>query len=264
MDGTIQLRNGLYRIRRVVKQSNLLLVSNQPKALDSALSSVVYNRFFLESYLDHYPSYRFSLAPVRVEESAPRVVRLAASAAEVAGVGPMAAVPGALAELAVEAMCRQGSRVSLVENGGEIAAVSVAPINVGVYAGNSPLSGRIGFHLTAEDFPIGIATSSASVSHAINFGEADAAIVVADTASMADAAAKAVCNAVRGIDIEASVQSGLEAAEAIPNIRSALVIRGGFAGTVGRLPRLLKLNGGIDELFRASLHEILPEDVITL
>jgi len=193
-----------------------------------------------------------------IDEASPKIVRLAAYAAEVAEVGPMAAVPGALAELAVLDMVSQGSVVNLVENGGEIAAVSSRPLNVGIYAGCSPLSGRVGFHLSEDDFPIGIATSSASVSHALNFGEADAAVVIADSASMADAAAKAVCNAVKGPDFEASVQSGLELSETIPKVRAALIIRGGYAGSVGKLPRLVRFNGDLDDFFKATLHDILP------
>ncbi|RLI25128.1 MAG: hypothetical protein DRO52_04480 [Candidatus Hecatellales archaeon] len=126
------------------------------------------------------------------------MVKRAAEAALKAGVGPMAAIPGALAELALEALIETGARVGLVENGGEIAASSDRPLTLAVYAGGSPLSGRVGFHLAPEDFPLGVATSSATVSQAINFGETCAAAVGADAAALADAAAKAVCDAVKG------------------------------------------------------------------
>jgi len=254
---TVFLR-GLYRERRVIKQSNLLIISDTPQAISTALNSVILNRKSLERYIQYHPEYKFSLEPIDVEDDSPRVVKLAAFSAELADVGPMAAIPGALAEIAVEEMVHQGSSVSLVENGGEIASVSNKPINVGVYAGPSPLSGRIGFQLLPEDFPIGIATSSATVSHALSFGNADAAIVIARSTALADAAATSVCNAVKGSDVEASVQSGLEVAETIPHIRATIVIRGRYIGKVGKLPRLLNLNGNLDDLFKASLHEISP------
>ncbi|MCP8314290.1 MAG: UPF0280 family protein [archaeon] len=254
---TVFLR-GLYRERRVIKQSNLLIISDNPQAISVALNSIILHRKSLERYIKYHPDYKFSLEPIDVEEDAPKVVKLAAFSAELANVGPMAAIPGALAEIAVEDMIHQGSSVSLVENGGEIASVSNKPINVGIYAGSSPLSGRIGFQLLPDDSPIGIATSSATVSHALSFGNADAAIVIARSASLADAVATAVCNAVKGSDVEASVQSGLEVAETIPDVRAAMVIRGRYIGKVGKLPRLLKLNGNLDDLFEASLHEIFP------
>jgi len=251
---------GLFRLRRIIKQSNVLAISDIARAVESGIESIIFHRSQLELYIRRRPIYTLSLDPLPIEESAPEVVKLASLAAEAAQVGPMAALPGALAELAVRDMISEGASVSLIENGGEISAASTQPLIVGIYAGASPVSSRIGFHLVLEDFPIGIATSSATVSHALNFGEADAAVVVADTASLADAAAKAVCNSVVGEDIEASVQSGLERAESILGVRGALVIRRNYVGTVGKLPRLIKLNGTREELFRASLHELPPQE----
>lgn len=260
MDSSTVFSRGLYRARRVIGQSNLLIVSNRLQAISMALNSVNLHRSLLARYIHYHPEYESSLEPLKVEDDAPRVVKLAALASEVANVGPMAAIPGALADIAMEDMVCQGSSVNLVENGGEIAALSDRPLDIGVYAGSSPLSGRIGFHLLHNDFPIGIATSSSTVSHALSFGNADATIIVARSASIADAVATAVCNSVRGDDVEASVQSGLELAETIPHIRGAIVIRGVYVGKVGRLPRLLKLNGNIEDLFEASLHKLMPHN----
>jgi len=244
---------GLFRLRWTIKQSNVLIISDLARAIELGIESILCHRRQLELYIGRRPEYALSLRPLQVDESAPEVVRMASSAAEAAQVGPMAAVPGVLAELAVRNMVLEGSLVSLVENGGEIAATSTQPLVVGIYAGSSPLSGKIGFHLTPKDFPIGIATSSATVSHALSFGEADAAVVVANTSSLADAAATAVCNSVAGKDIQASIQSGLERAESIPGVRGALVIRQNYAGTVGKLPRVIGLKGTKRELLRAGL-----------
>ena len=255
---------GLFRLRRMIKQSNVLVVSDLSRAIESGIESIVYQQSQLELYIRRRPIFALSLEPLPIDESVPEVLKLASLAAEVAQVGPMAAVPGALAELAVRDMVFEGAMVSLVENGGEIAATSTRPLIVGVYAGASPLSGKIGFHLVPEDFPIGIATSSATVSHALSLGEADAAVVVAGTASLADAAATAVCNSVVGKDIEASVQLGLEKAKSIRGVRGALVIRRDYVGTVGKLPRLIELSGTREELFRASLQKPPPQEIALL
>ncbi|MEM3539085.1 MAG: UPF0280 family protein [Nitrososphaerales archaeon] len=254
---TLFLR-GLYRERIVINQSNLLFISDTPQTISIALKSIILHRKYLERYIKDHPEFRFSLEPINVEDDAPKVVKLAAFSAELANVGPMAAIPGALAEIAVEDMAHQGSSVNLVENGGEIASISKKPINVGIYAGLSPITGKIGFQILPDDSPIGIATSSSTVSHALSFGNADAAIIIAKSAALADAAATAVCNAVKGSDIEASIQFGLEVAETIPQIRGAIIIRGKYIGKVGKLPRLIKLNGKIDDLFKVSLYEIFP------
>lgn len=264
LDPLVSLERGLFRARIVVKQSNLLFISNLVKAIRAATSSVLRNRALLEEYSRNYAAFMYSLSPMCIEENAPRIVRLASEAAIAAGVGPFAAVPGALADLAVEEMLSCGASVCVVENGGEVAANSNIPLKIGIYAGASPVSGRIGFHLESGDFPVGIATSSASVSHALTFGEADAAVAVADSAALSDASATAICNSVNGNDVEASVQAGLETAEAMPHIRGALVARGRYVGSIGRLPRLLNLRGKVDDMFKASLYDIEMEDVVLL
>jgi len=253
LDVPVLFDRGLFRARKTVKQSSLLFVSNIMRAIQAAMRSVLLNRALLEHYLRRNPMLMYSLIPVEAEDDAPRVVRLASDAALAAEVGPFAAIPGAIADLALEEMLSCGASVCLVENGGEIAANSKTPLNVGIYAGDSPVSGRVGFQLDSCDFPVGIGTSSASVSHALSFGEADAAIAVSDTAALSDASATAICNAVTGKDAEASVQAGLEVAEMIPHLRGALVVRGGYVGSVGRLPELLSLDGELDEVFKAGL-----------
>jgi len=248
-----EYRDGVYRVRVRLGYSNLLVVSDRAEGVSAAITALTYHKAQLQAYLTHNPLYRYSLEPVEVEGWAPQVVKLAAEAAWKAGVGPMAAIPGALAELALKALTKTGARIGLVEDGGEIAACSNKPLTLAIYAGNSPLSGKVGFHLTPEDFPLGVATSSATVSHAVNFGEADAAVVVASSAALADAAAKAVCNAVKGVASEA-VRKGLEKAEEIEGVRGALIICGSRLGAVGKLPKIIKLEGSPREVLEAALH----------
>ena len=141
------------------------------------------------------PKFLYTLTPIAAPEK-PLVARLMALAAEKADVGPMAAVAGAIADLAVEDMTRSGCEVAVVEDGGEISAVSNRPVDVAVAAGEEPLSKRFGFRLT--EFPIGVATSSGRFSHALSFGDAEAAVVFCKDATLADAAATAVGNVVKG------------------------------------------------------------------
>jgi hypothetical protein len=102
------------------------------------------------------------------------------------------------------------------------------------------------------------------VSHALTFGEADAAVAVADTAALSDASATAICNAVKGNDVETSVQAGLETAEKIRGLRGALVVRGRYVGSIGRLPRLLNLKGDIDGMLKAGLYDAERQDAVLL
>ncbi len=231
----------LTRATYTIKQSKLTIETDKPSSIKLAIHSIKRNRELLEEYIQKNPEFLTSFEPLEVRD-APKIVNIMAEAAFEAGVGPMAAVAGALADLAVDAMLVE-AKVAVVENGGEISANSDTPIVVGLLAGTSTLSGKIGFHLKPKDFPIGIGTSSGTVGHAISFGEADAATIIADSAALADAAATAVGNAVQGEDYEKSVQKGLETAEAIRGVRGSLIIRGEYAGMVGKLPQLVKIEG---------------------
>ena len=262
LSSSIILRNDLFRIRKIIEESNLLIIGDKVESLYVALNSVKLNRQILKDYIFKHPEYLYSLEQVKVTESAPRLVKMAASASEVVNVGPMAAIPGALAEIAVEEMLSQGGLVNIAENGGEIAASSNKPLIIGIYAGKTPFSGRVGLQLSENDFPIGVATSSATVSHAINFGEADAVVIISNSAAYSDAIATAVSNIVRGPDIEASVQSGLELVEKIPSIRSAIIIRGKYVGKIGRLPKLVKLKGEQNDMFKASIYDIYQDSIV--
>jgi ApbE superfamily uncharacterized protein (UPF0280 family) len=152
----------------------------------------------------------------------------------------MAAVAGAIADLAVEDMTREGCEVAVVEDGGEISAVSNRPIDVAVVAGEELLSKRFGFRLT--EFPIGVATSSGRFSHALSFGDAEAATVFCKNAALADAAATAVCNIVKGEDAQAGIQAGLNRGLSIEGVEGVLIIYKDQVGTAGKLPQMIKID----------------------
>jgi len=176
--------------------------------------------------------------PVPVPEK-PLVARLMAEASLKTDVGPMAAVAGAIADLAVEDMLRLGCEVAVVEDGGEISAKSNQPVDIAVAAGDEPLSKRFGFRLT--EFPIGVATSSGRFSHAVSFGDAEAAVVFCKNATLADAAATAVCNAVKGEDGQIGIQAGISRGLSIDGVEGVLILYKGQVGTAGKIPQIIKV-----------------------
>lgn len=162
-----------------------------------------------------------------------------AEAAQKANVGPMAAVAGAIADLAVADMLAAGCDVAVVEDGGEISAISNQPVDVAVAAGEEPLSKRFGFRLT--EFPIGVATSSGRFSHALSFGDAEAATVFCKNAALADAAATAVGNMVKGEDEKAAINAGIKKGLAIEGVLGVLIVYKGEVGTAGKIPQIIKV-----------------------
>ncbi len=215
------------------------IISENERAIKAAISSIKHHRELLEAYIKKNPKFLYSLKPVPIQE-APRVVKLMAEAAEKANVGPMAAVAGVLADLAVEEMILNGAKIAVVENGGEVSAFSKKePIDVAFLAGNSPLSRRLCFRL--EKFPIGVATSSGLYSHALSFGEAEAVTIFAINAGVADAAATAIGNIVKGKPHQKVVEKSAEKALSIEGVRGAFILYRGLVGVAGEVPKLVKI-----------------------
>ncbi len=222
-----------------LKESQCTVIADKPEGIQAAKNSIKRHRRRLEAYIRTNPKFFHSLEPVPVS-SKPSVAKLMAEAAEKANVGPMAAVAGVLADLAVKDMLRAGCEVAVMENGGEISAISNAPIDVAVAAGDEPLSKRFGFRLT--EFPIGVATSSGRFSHALSFGDSEAATVFCKNAGLADAAATAVGNVVKGEDCQAAIQAGISKALSIQGVEGVLVIYKGSTGTAGKVPQIIKVD----------------------
>jgi ApbE superfamily uncharacterized protein (UPF0280 family) len=220
------------------KETKGIVLSDNKTAITAALISLRRNREKLEEYVKERPDFLYSLKPVRADEG-PDVVKLMVDAAEKANVGPMAAVAGVLADLAVGDMLLKGAKIAVVENGGEASAFSNKPINIALRAGNHPLSGRIGFRL--ESFPVGVATSSGVFSRAISFGEAEAVTIFAKNAGLADAVATAVSNLVKGDSPQKVVKYALDRALSIEGVSGAVIFYRGIVGVGGKVPTILKV-----------------------
>jgi hypothetical protein len=233
------MMKNLYREAFNLKESQCNVIADKHAGIKAAKDSLKRHRRRLEAYIKTNPKFLHTLEPVPVP-TAPLVAKLMAEAAEKANVGPMAAVAGVLADLAVKDMLSEGCEVAAVENGGEISAESNTPIDVAVAAGDESLSKRFGFRLT--EFPIGIATSSGRFSHALSFGDAEAATVFCKNAGLADSAATAVCNVVKGEDCQAAIQAGISKALAIQGVEGVLIIYEGFTGTAGKIPKIIKVD----------------------
>jgi ApbE superfamily uncharacterized protein (UPF0280 family) len=223
----------------VFKESKIFLKIESERFFDIAYSSLLKNRAELEEYIGMHPFFRSTLEPLEVGRDAPQVVKLMAEAAEKTGVGPMAAVAGALADLMLEDVVGEGCRYAIIENGGDIAMQVDKVAKVVVYAGSSPFSGKIGFDVMPGETPLGVCTSSGTVGHAISFGSADAAVAFADSAALADAAATALGNSVKSED---DVKEAAELAKTL-SIRGAVVIKGKSIAAWGRIPKIVKSRG---------------------
>jgi ApbE superfamily uncharacterized protein (UPF0280 family) len=192
----------------------------------------------LERYCQREPLFLVSYDPVKIDGNAPKVVKIMAHAGEAASVGPMAAVAGMFAEQVGSFLLEKGATEVIAENGGDVFLKISEERVVGVYAGNSKFSRRIGFRVKPDETPLAVCTSSSSVGHSISLGDSDAVSVVAKSCPLADAAATSIGNQVKGSN---GIERGLRKAREIKGIYGVLILRGDELGSWGKLPELVEL-----------------------
>jgi hypothetical protein len=198
---------------------------------EMALDLVHCCRGELERYIDRNPAFLHALQPTPVLPHAPGIVRMMAGAAARAGVGPMAAVAGAIAEVVGRGLLHTVREV-IVENGGDIFMKTIQPRRVGIFAGQSPLSDRVGLLMRPDGRCCSICTSSGTVGPSLSFGQADAAVVISRYAALADAVATAMGNRVKD---ESGLALALQFACGIRGVQGAVVILGDKLGAIGEI-----------------------------
>jgi ApbE superfamily uncharacterized protein (UPF0280 family) len=208
-----------------------LFISAEKNLTREAEASAKDLRACLETYIVNHPDFKKALVPTEIDATAPTIVKEMAHAAMIAGVGPMASVAGAFAE-AVGKQLLQFSPQVIVENGGDIFISSKKKRIIGIYAGKSMLNEKLAMEINPQDTPCGICTSSGTVGHSLSFGKADAVTVLSESASLADAAATAICNRVHKPD---DIAMALEYGKAIPGVAGVIIIIGDNLGAFGKV-----------------------------
>lgn len=212
---------GLVGFRVRIGETNLQVLAERDLS-GTARSLARDARAELHRYRKLDPRFFETLDPHDVPLDAPPLVREMARAGKLAGVGPMAAVAGAIAERVGRGLMPESAEV-VAENGGDLFMSITRPRRVAVFAGESSLSMKLALEIAPGQTPLGVATSSATVGPSVNFGKADAAVVLAPNAALADAAATALGNRVRS---RGDLEPALAWALGIEGVRGALVVLG--------------------------------------
>ncbi len=187
-----------------------------------ALAKVIALRTEMETYLLIDPVFGLTFEPHDVKPNAPEIVNRMAHAARRAGVGPMAAVAGTFSEMIGQHLMQQFSiQEIVVENGGDIFLKIERNLLMSVYAGNSPLSEKIGIEIPADQSPLGVCTSAGTVGPSVSLGKTDATMIVCRNTALADALATTFGNLVQTPE---DVQAVTQQTEQFPEILSAVII----------------------------------------
>ena len=178
----------------------------------------------MDAYLLMDPQYKAALQPYDAGMEAPDILKEMSRVSHKTGIGPMSAVAGAVALKVAEFLkSKYGVKEVIVENGGDIYADATADMDIAVFAGQSPLSEKVGLHIPASAFPCGICTSSGTVGPSLSLGKADAMLIVCRDVLLADSYATAMANRIKTVN---DLQPVIEQIQSIPDILAALAIKG--------------------------------------
>ncbi len=233
------MEKSLFKQSYEFRETKGIILSEKKLAIRIAEETLQRHRGQIEEYIVHNPIFLDSIKPIYIDDG-PIAIKKMSEASLIAGVGPMAAVAGVIADLAVDAMIGAGAKVAVVEDGGEASAISQISIDIALSAGSNVLSKQLGFRL--ENFPIGVATSSGKFSHALSFGDADAVTVFAKNAGLADAVATSVGNVVKGNDIKEAIEVGLRKGMSIQGVKGVFILYDDLVGQAGEIPKIISIS----------------------
>jgi uncharacterized protein len=218
----------LYSFQASILETDLM-ISAIRELQQEAMISIQKHRKTLQEYICINPAFETSLAPLSEPENIPEIIQQMYRASAKAQVGPFAAVAGAVAEFVGKDLLEHSPEI-IVENGGDIFIQSQKERIIGVYAGNSPLTGRIGIVIPASRTPLGICTSSGTVGHSTNFGKADAVVIISQSTALADAVATATANRIQTTE---DLPTAIEFARSLEEVLGVIAIIGNQVGVQG-------------------------------
>jgi len=183
---------GWVRFEVIVQETDLSVSALKP--LEKRTRELILQaRGTIEAYIRQFPRFAQTLLPWVINGPTPPIIRAMAAAGKNAGVGPMAAVAGMVAETVGKGLLVDSPEV-IVENGGDIFICLSQPVTVGILATHSPDNLKLGIRINPGAQPRGICTSSGTMGHSLSLGTADAVTVISNSCPLADATATAVAN----------------------------------------------------------------------
>jgi ApbE superfamily uncharacterized protein (UPF0280 family) len=228
---------GLHPFQVVCQETDLMVMADRVLEGETR-EAVLACRGQIEGYIQQYPDFATTLVPWQEQAVGPEIVRDMICAGKAAGVGPMAAVAGAVAETVGRHLMNYGRQV-VVENGGDVFMKIDGPVVAGLFAGPSPWSMKMGIKVPDTGDGIGLCTSSGTVGHSLSTGSADAVCVLSRSCALADAVATAIGNRIHSPrDIKPAIAHG----KRLDGVLGIVVVAGREMGAWGQI-ELVPLKG---------------------
>ena len=210
------------RLTQVIAKDTELQILTNKKTDDSFIQKKMWQyRMDIENYIERDRAFLVSLKPVTAAKDAPLIIKSIAEESKKANAPAMSAVAGGIAEFLGRDLLEAGFKDVAVENAGSIFLKTTKTIGIGVYAGKAKLWSKLKLKIKPKDTPIGIATSSGTLSQSLNFGCADSVIVLSKSTLLASSVATATANRVNSKD---DLQKALDFARGIKGVIAVVII----------------------------------------
>ncbi len=209
-----------------VETSDLLIRTGANSSLaksemfEIAVAKVRALRKEIREHIEERESFMTSFDPLEEAVTGSRAVSMMYRASESAGVGPMAAVAGTIAQLVGSDLAEYTDEV-IVENGGDTWMKLSGSATISIYSGDLYFRDRIALRLEPGNTPCGISTSSGKIGPSLSFGKADSATAISHNAALADAAATLLCNLVKSPE---DAEEAVNRVSGIKGVKGLLVI----------------------------------------
>jgi len=181
------------------KESDLLICSDKAIAKEKAQGILVECYGQIEEYIKKNPLFLRSFSPLENDQAAPPIIKEMLESSKVTGIGPFSAVAGAVASYVGRELLNYCQEL-IVENGGDIFLKINEDKVIGVYLGQGFKINSLNLKIKKRSQAFGIASSSSSLGHSLNFGKADLVSVVAKNIIIADGFATAISNRIKKVE----------------------------------------------------------------
>ncbi len=207
-------------------ETSITVLAENEEVFSRVIEAVLDARSQVEKAILECPIFYTSLEPIEFELDLPVAKRMC-KAAKIAGVGPMAAVAGGIAQYAVESI----KESVIIDNGGDI-VMRCKEALIGIFPVNFAL--KLEFE---KERVYSVCTSSGRYGHSISFGDCDAAVVLAEDGYIADAFATALGNEIKSHFGKSEIEEAMENfwKKAKKYIDGIVVVKDEYIGFVGNV-----------------------------
>ena len=188
-----------FKIEVSFKESDLLICSDKEIPKEKAQGILVKYYEQIEEYVMKNPLFLRSLSPLEIDQAAPPIIKEMLETSKVTGIGPFSSVAGAVAQY-VGGELLDYCQELIIENGGDIFLKINQDKIIEVYLGQEFKINNFNLKIKKRSQAFGVASSSSSLGHSLNFGKADLVSVVAKNTIIADGFATAISNRIKKIE----------------------------------------------------------------